>query len=320
MPTVTDLATTYNLPQYAGPIMMSTDADTPFLDAIGGLAFDDEDLLVASVIFQWGVEELPPAAQPAILEGADASYGEISGTGPFNVVQIFQEAVNVSYSRQGAYAQTAAAGGVSTGQRAMVRNILQHQISLKLPKMRRDINYSFVRGTYALPANNLSARKTRGIIEATTTNVTAAGGAALTEDMTLDMIQSVFDSRGVVQGWEPTLMVGSAKKRALTDLFVRNARFQQTSRRVGGANVQAIETDFGLVNVMLERAMPPDTVQFVHLRLCRPRFMAVPGKGVFFGEPLAKTGASDKYQIYGEAGLEYNDEAYHGRITGLATS
>src|SRR5262245_25897716 len=94
MPTVTDLATTYNLPQYAGPIMMSTDADTPFLDAIGGLAFDDEDLLVASVIFQWGVEELPPAAQPAILEGADASYGEISGTGPFNVVQIFQGAVN----------------------------------------------------------------------------------------------------------------------------------------------------------------------------------------------------------------------------------
>src|SRR4029079_2344558 len=97
------------------------------------------------------------AIQPAVLEGADAAYGEISGSGPFNVVQIFQEAVNVSYSRQGAYAQTAAVGGLATGQRAMVRDILKHQINLKLPKMRRDINYSFVRGTYALPANNLSA-------------------------------------------------------------------------------------------------------------------------------------------------------------------
>lgn len=318
MPTITDLATTYNLPQYAGPIMMGTSTDTPFLDAIGGLAFEDADLLVASVIFQWGVEELPAASQPAVLEGADASYGEVSGSGPFNVVQIFQEAVNVSYSRQGSYGQTAAVGGVATGQQAMIRDILGHQIGLKLPKMRRDINYSFVAGTYQLPANNLSARKTRGIIAATTTNVTAAGGAALTEDMTLDMIQSVFGSRGVVQAWEPTLMVGATQKRALTDLFVRNARFQQVSRRVGGANVQAIETDFGIINVMLERVVPADTVQFCHLRLCRPRFMPVPSKGVFFGEPLAKTGASDKYQLYGEAGLEYGDEGYHGKIVGLA--
>ena len=319
MPTVTDLATTYNLPQYAGPVMLGATTDTPFLAAIGGLAVEDPDLLVNSVLFQWGVEDLPAAAQPAIVEGADATFGEQSGTGPFNVTQIFQEGVNDSYSRQGAYGTLApTTSSLTVAEQAMNRDILAHQINLKLPKIRRDVNYSFVRGAYQLPANNLTGRKTRGIIAATTTNTTAAGGAALTETMVLDMVQQVFDARGVIGEWEPTIMVGSTKKRKLTDLFVRNGSFQQQSRRVGGANLQSLETDFGLINVMTERVMPADTVQFAHLRLCRPRFMPIPGKGVFFGEPLAKTGSSDKYQIYGEAGLEYGDEAYHAKITGLA--
>lgn len=318
MPTITSLATTYTLPQYAGNVLMGSSTDTPFLDAIGGLAVDDPDLLTNSVLFQWGVELLPDGAQPAIVEGADASFSEVSGTGPFNVVQIFQEAVNVSYSRQGATGSLVPASSTLTSaEQSAIRDILAHQVSLKLPKIRRDVNYSFVAGSYALPANNLTGRKTRGLIEATTTNVTDAGGVAMTEAMVLDMIQAVFTARGVVQGWEPTLMVAANQKRKLTDIFVRNAQFQQTSRRVGGANVQALETDFGVVNVMLERVVPTTVVQFAHLRLCRPRFMAVPGKGVFFGEPLAKTGASDKYQIYGEAGLEYGDEGYHGKLINL---
>ncbi len=43
-------------------------------------------------------------------------------------------------------------------------------------------------------------------------------------------------------------------------------------------------------------------------------------EGNFFLEPLAKSGAADKYQIYGQAGLDYGAEWYHGKITGLGTS
>ncbi|KPV48916.1 hypothetical protein SE17_35505 [Kouleothrix aurantiaca] len=319
MAAVSGLGTIFNLPQYAGSIMLGASTDTPFLDAIGGLAYNDPDLLCNSVLFQWGVEDLPAAAQPAILEGADATFSEQSGTGPFNVVQIFQEAVDVSYSRQGSYMTLSpATSSFTSGDAAAIRDILAHQISLKIPKIRRDVNYSFVNGSYQLPANNATARKTRGLLSAISTNTTAAAGGALTEDMVLDMIQQVFDARGVMQEWEPTILVGSTKKRELTTIFVRNSQFQQQSRRVGGANCQAIESDFGLINVMTERTVPATVVGFAHLRLCRPRFMPVPGKGVFFAEPLAKTGSSDRYQIYGEAGLEYGDEARHAKITGLA--
>ena len=36
-----------------------------------------------------------------------------------------------------------------------------------------------------------------------------------------------------------------------------------------------------------------------------------------FEEELAKTGASDKSQIYGEIGLEYGNQAAHGVLRGL---
>ena len=38
---------------------------------------------------------------------------------------------------------------------------------------------------------------------------------------------------------------------------------------------------------------------------------------VFFEEPLAKTGASDKSQLYGEVGLKYGNEKAHAVQTGL---
>ena len=44
----------------------------------------------------------------------------------------------------------------------------------------------------------------------------------------------------------------------------------------------------------------------------------VPGKGVLFEEELAKTGSSDKTQIYGEIGLKYGNALAHGVLRGLA--
>lgn len=66
--------------------------------------------------------------------------------------------------------------------------------------------------------------------------------------------------------------------------------------------------------------VPADTVALISLGVCRPVFVPVPGKGNLFFEELAKTGAADKAQIYGQMGLDYANEKLHGKITGLATS
>lgn len=48
-----------------------------------------------------------------------------------------------------------------------------------------------------------------------------------------------------------------------------------------------------------------------------PVFQPVPGKGNFFEEELAKNGASDRIQIYGQIGLAHAPAFLHGAITGL---
>ena len=43
-------------------------------------------------------------------------------------------------------------------------------------------------------------------------------------------------------------------------------------------------------------------------------------RGNFFLEPLAKTGAGQKYQLFGQIGLDHGPEWYHGKFTGIAQS
>jgi hypothetical protein len=137
----------------------------------------------------------------------------------------------------------------------------------------------------------------------------------LTKVRVLDLIQRVWDSHGINSAAEPTLMVNARLKRALTKLFITDANYQETSRNVAGVSVTQIETDFGRLNLMLERANPANTLGFVHLGLCKPAYLMIPEKGFLFVEELAKTGAQRKFQLYGEAGLWHGPEQAHAKIT-----
>jgi hypothetical protein len=70
---------------------------------------------------------------------------------------------------------------------------------------------------------------------------------------------------------------------------------------------------------MLDRHMPTAALQMVSLEECVPVFLPVPGKGFLFVEELAKTGASEKRQMYGEIGLKYGNEKKHGKILRVGT-
>lgn len=140
----------------------------------------------------------------------------------------------------------------------------------------------------------------------------------LTEDALMGVLQNVYTARGINAAFEPTLIVGAAQKRRLSKIFITDKGFQEQSRNVGGVNVQRIESDFGPMNVMLDRDVPADTVAFCHLGMCMPKFLLIPEKGFLFVEPLAKTGSYESYQLYGEVGLQYGDQAAHAKLTGLA--
>jgi hypothetical protein len=142
--------------------------------------------------------------------------------------------------------------------------------------------------------------------------------APLTIDKLNTLMQAVWDNGGMTESETATIAVNSGLKVELSSLYANAyGKFQETSRTVGGVNLTTIVTDFGILNVMLDRFIPQGTLAVVSLEQCAPVYLEVPGKGHFFAEELAKTGATDRTQLYGEVGLQYGAERAHGKIEGL---
>lgn len=311
---VTGQGTTYNLPNYTGDLFLVSKDDTPFLAAIGGLTGGES---AGSTLIEWQTEDMRDAdITRQRTEGAQAPNGEERPRSRVsNVLEIHQEAVELSYTRQATTRMRSTDGEklVTIGTTTMPESELKHQLDLSLKQVARDVNKAFITGTYQNPTDNTTPRKTRGLVEAITTNV-VAGTGNLTEDLVLDTLQKVWEHGGIREGETRTILVGAKMKRALSKVFIKENGYRETSRTVGGVNVQAIETDFGACNIMLDNDVPADTLLVVSLEECTPVFLEIPGKGTFFAEPLAKTGAFDKVQLYGEIGLRYGAEQHHGKL------
>ncbi|WP_326565083.1 DUF5309 family protein [Amycolatopsis rhabdoformis] len=390
---ITALGTTYNLPNYSGILYQLTPADTPFFSAIGGLSAGGGQ--ATDYEFEWETFDLRDAAQNTVLEGQDAPTDQNRvRANASNILQIHQETVGVSYTKQAA---TQRKSGLNNGQSNPVLDELDWQTEQMLKQIVRDINWSFINGVYQKPSDNTTARKTRGLLAAIASNVTdAAGGVtatgtaaastdlitlsthglvngdtvtfssvgaaaplvagqayyvvnsstntfsvartkggaavnisadgtviwskgvALTKNMVDDTLQLAYDNGGISELETATILTGSAQKRAITNVYSSAGYVtKELTGNVGGVNVTRIETDFGVLNVMLDRLMSQSSLAVVSMEQCQPVYLDVPGKGHMFQEPLAKTGAKDRNQIYGEVGLAYGNERAHAKITNL---
>lgn len=311
---ITGQGTTYNLPNYVGELFAASPEETPLLSAIGGLTGGES---VGSTKFEWQGYDLRDADDARQrLEGAPAPDGaERVRFSASNVLEIHQEAVEISYTKQGITKQrtTDGAATVTIGSTVIPVDELAWQLDQQFKQIARDVEKTFITGKYAAPTTNATPRKTRGLLQGISTNVAAVTGT-LTEDAVLSLFQEVWQSGGIQEGETRTVIVGAALKRALTKIFIKDAGYKEETRNVGGVNLQTFETDFGRANIMLDRYMPSSRLAVVSLEELAPAFLEIPGKGHFFAEPLAKTGASDKVQIYGEIGLKYGNERKHGLL------
>lgn len=150
---------------------------------------------------------------------------------------------------------------------------------------------------------------------------TVPSSTALAVSDISDLCQLAYDNGGLSEQETATFVVNSRQKRNITNAFA--AQYRQAdpimpgARNIGGVSVDTIVTDFGTFGIMMDRHMPQDTVCVASLEQLQPVFLNIPGKGTLFSEPLAKTGASDEEQMYGEVGLNYGNERSHAVLTGL---
>lgn len=309
--------TTYNLPNYHGELFTVTPTETPFLSAIGGL---HNAVRTLSVEFEWQtVDRRTSTANNSAVEGANApaAVGR-SRSNVSNVCEIHHSAIEVSYTKQATPHMYAGANyGAADNP---VTDELAAQIAAELESMAVDIEMSFLSGVYAKPANNSTARKTRGVLTAITTNVNANGGTAraLSKDIIDATLKTAFTNGARLPQDRTVFMVGPDQKVKLSNIYSAATLNQPTqTRNIGGVAVDTLVTDFGVFGVMLNRWMPAGQIGIIDLSVCRPRFLEIPGKGLLFAEPLGKAGAAEKWQLYGEPGLEYGPETYHALIKDL---
>ena len=173
MGAVSGLGDSYDLPNYVGELFNVTPNDTPFLSAIGGMTGGKS---VTSKQFTWQTVDNAAAAQTAVVEGADPVYAERTRSEVTNVTQIMQYGVNVSYTKQAA---TGNLSGESIIGNQPVQDELAFQLDMAMKRAARDIEFSFLQGTYVADTDLATARKTRGMLEAISTNEVAAAAAAL---------------------------------------------------------------------------------------------------------------------------------------------
>ena len=177
MSTVTGMGTTFNLPNFHGELIAVSPADTPLFSLSGGLTGGQ---MTTATAFEWQTEDLRDPEIRARLEGADAPTEESRARANVeNVVQIFQEAITTSYTKQAATGQyttpSSAPYASADGSPNPVLSEHDHQIMNALKTVARDVNYSFWHGTKVKPTTNATARQTGGLLSVVTTNRTATG-------------------------------------------------------------------------------------------------------------------------------------------------
>ena len=312
---VSGTGTSFNLPNYTGEIFQFKQQDTPFLNMIGGLNGGNIPVVESTTFALNQNWQLNDAAQPAISETASLTaptathYDRRQET---NVVQIFQRSIDISYTKLG---NANAISGVSlAGEVQPVRNEKDFQIAANLKQIAKDANYTFLHGAYQAAANANTAAKTRGVVTAITSKVITNGSPA---ELTKDMLNELF-RESATDGFDfanAVIFVDAYNKQKISAIY----GYAPQDRNVGGLNIKQVETDFGNVMVIFEPTMN-GTLALLDMNKIVPVLRNIPGKGIgVFYEDLAKVGASEKGQLYGEMGIDYGSEYFHAKITGLTT-
>ena len=313
----TNVMTSHNLLNYSGMLFNKGNTRTPFSTLIGGKSRNVNHWEFAtSLDYTTG----GGTAQPAITETASLTAPTpefVTRLQNTNYCQIFQRALKISYGKMSSMGQLS--GLNVSGQQANPATELDFQVANSMAAMANDIEYTFVNGVKANGTHDDVAYKTDGIIHAVTSNTKAAASAGLGYWLLAELVEMIANANAPTD----SLVAMAAPVHIMqinADASSNGLTVIPAARDVNGIKIDVLITPFGSLGLLANPYVPAGTCVVVNPTVCAPVNMPVPNKGNFFLESLAKTGAAESYQIYGQAGLDYGAEWYHGKITGLATS
>ncbi len=311
MPVLTANATSYNVvgnrEQLLDAAYLVAQSDAPFVTQICA-----KETATAKLV-EWQTDELPAAADNAVVEGAEASAATTVTTAKVgNRTQLMDYTARVSSSQQ----NIKAAGRSSE---------MARQVAIGMKKLVTDLERAALFTNVAVAGDAVSTpARMRGLESWLTTNIAhGAGGstnsstgvvtdgtpAAITKAGLDARLQAVFTAGGTPQ----TIMVGPANKRNLSAVISSvNSRQVAADRKQITDAVDVYLSDYGTLKIIANRTQRDRT-----LFILQDDLHAIAYLQPMSTKTLASTGHFDRELVFVEATYVCRNERGNGKIADL---
>lgn len=197
----------------------------------------------------WREKQLDTTRGTLIKEGADAGTVIVSSRSSIsNLCQITEKVTQVSGTARALHPKG-------------VGDTFDAEVSDRLIELKRDMEWYFLNGTKTVESDT-AARQMNGLVNLVNSNNVISTAGALTEDHFLDAFQKMWDHGA--QG-EYFAFVNATQKRAINALAKAgsNVRWVLENGSVTnewGVGISKIVSDFGTINLVLDRHMDAKTI------------------------------------------------------------
>ena len=251
---------------------------------------------------EWLTETLQASnSGNAVIEGASATFDSSDMTPRSrltNVTQILRK--EFSTSRTQDEVEKAGVGGTE----------FDHQRMLKTKEIARDMNAALINQASAT-GDSATARTMRGILDAITTNTAAASNQPLAEPKFNELLQNIW-----TQGGRPNAVYCHGfNKRTISSWSAPLTRNIDANGKKRTVAVDIYDSDFGRLDIYLEREMPTTQVMVLEEKYWKTAFLRP-----LAYEKLGNVGGQDRGLVESEITLEFLAENSSGKITGTASA
>ena len=274
----------YEVVDLAEEIKLVSPTDTPLTTMLmaRGLVEKANDITVT-----WREKELNTTRGTLILEGAEAGEAIRSTRGSIsNLCQIIEKVTMVS-------------GTAQALQPKGVGDVFQSEVQDRLIETKRDLEWYYLNGTKTEESDG-TPRQMNGLVNlVNSANVVTT--ASLKEEDIQKALKGMWDHGA--QG-EYYAFVNASQKMAINALAKSGANVRWdlengSTTNAYGIGVSKLVTDFGTVNLVLDRHMDANTILFVDLEEVRIAEL----RGTFY-EDLPKAGDYHKGHVINESSIK----------------
>lgn len=191
-------ATSFEVLNYSGMLFNKGNTRTPLSSIIGSKAktTNHVEFVTGQEYTAGGAGSQPAISENASLTAPDATV--VKREQKTNVTQIFQESVGISYGKQ---SNMGTLSGINVAQQqGNPVSELDFQVAAKIQKVNRDIEYTFINGVYNKATTDDEVNKTRGLVNAISSNTMAMAKKPLGLWDIADMVKKIYGANAPTDG------------------------------------------------------------------------------------------------------------------------